>query len=206
MRPIAIAIIPLLLLFGCAGEKSIQAPNASNAIPQGGNFSLPQSSIAYVAEYVVDDNGAQVGKTIYRSGEDLRIDISPGAGSAFSLFFIGSSAYSCYNASAGASCYDISSTLSQDQVNELMPQFDMTDAQDAGNVNIGGTTGKCYNIPYDLYTQQKVCFTDTGILAYDSYNATRADTHVEYLTSLAYAAPDSDFALPASPQPMPQQG
>ena len=200
---VAVVVLALFLFFGCTGETSSSVISA-RAPGQNSHFSLPQSAVSYVATYTVVDGDSQLTKKVFRANDKIRIDVSAPNANSFSLFFLGSSAYSCYNAGGTITCYDISSVLSQTQIDALLPAPDLSGAKEAESVDIGQTTGKCYFVPQDIARKRKMCLTSDGILAYDSYNDTQTTTHVEYLTSLTYSVDDSNFLLPSSPQAIPQ--
>lgn len=200
---IALAVAAtLLLLSGCVNEASPQ--NSAGAFGQAGNFSVPPATVAYKADYVVFDNGAELAKRVCRSDDRLRIDVGAQNETSFSLFFLGSEAYSCYSVQGAATCYNISSALSQTRMDDVMPRPDLSGAEETEPADIGGTVGRCYLVPQDPFKKRKMCFTDTGILAYDEYNVDESGKHIEYLSGLTYGVSDSDFILPASPGAMPQ--
>ncbi|VVC01546.1 Uncharacterised protein [uncultured archaeon] len=204
MKLLMAALIALLLLCGCTGSGAQAAAGAGAQQPAHGSFVVPASGIDYSAQYVVYEGSTQVAKRVFRSGDRMRADVYSQGGNTFSIYLSGSFAYSCYSAGGPYECYDISAKLSQEQVDGMVAQPSLSGAKEAEDVDIGGTTGKCYAVPYDVYRQRKLCFTDRGVLAYDEYNATKESPHIEYLSSISYAASDSDFQLPASPQALPQ--
>ena len=192
----------LLLLAGCAGQGSAAQKGANGTAPsQPGSFMVPDSSLNYTAHYVVNGNGEQSDKTVWRAGRLMRVDFTS-SGTGVSLFFLEDRAYSCSMASGTERCFDITSSIGEAEAQEFLLPPDLTFARDAGPVDIGGTRGRCYTFPPTPTQTHEVCLTDTGVMAYNEYNMSSGE-QVEYLSSLDYSAPDSAFVLPAQPQGVP---
>ena len=202
MRLWWLAISALLLCFGCAqagsGQPGSPANQSAGAYGAAGNFMVPQSPVNYTAHYTINENGAESYRTVWRAGRMMRVDLD----GAVSLFFLGDKAYSC--SQSGARCFDISSTVGSTGAAQIFAQPDMSSAQAAETVDIGGLSGRCYLFPSAAFETHKMCFTPDGITAYDEQNGTAGSRTVEYLTELDYSASPSDFALPAQPTPAPE--
>ncbi len=193
----------IALLMGCtSGQTENPPPQVSQ--PQAAGPEFPRVPVEYAATYEVNEGGAKVTKRVWASGNRMRMEIADGSGGLFGLFFLGSRAYSCAAPSGNASCFDVSGRVSV-KLAEALPCQNLSGASDAGPVDIGGTQGKCYTLPYGVFAMRKICCTDRGVLAYDEYNTTSGKSHVEYLTDIAYSAKDSDFLLPAEPRAAPAE-
>ncbi|HIH30673.1 TPA: hypothetical protein HA243_04690 [Candidatus Micrarchaeota archaeon] len=201
----ALAVFSLFLLVaGCTGEKP-QNPPAMNGTQAAPNlFSFPGSPVEFSATYKVSEAGAEAVKKVWASGNRMRIDVSDGGEGLFSLYFLGNSAYSCTRVAGNASCFDVSGRAGSIP-SGIFPCQDLSGAAFEGEVGIGNTLGRCYSIPYGVFSKRKICCTDRGVLAYDEYNVTSGNTHVEYLTDIYYSASDSDFLLPAEPMAAPEE-
>jgi len=197
------AAIAFLVIAGCAQREPSAAPqkNASGFAP--GNFMVPQSGVEYTARYVVNENGAESGKTVWRSGRKMRVDYSSYGKSVLGLFFLQDRAYSCSFATTGWQCFDISANIDGTAAERLFSEPELSGAQALEDVDIGNTRGKCYLLPSAPFETRKMCFTDRQVVAYDEYNMTKGKQRVEYLTDIYYGAGETDFALPAEPQATP---
>jgi len=199
-----LAILPALFI-GCVGQKEGAAPAlpAEGTIPAS-SFSFPQVPVQYAAHYVVNENGAETVKSVWASGNRMRIELSDGGSGYFSLYFLGNRAYSCAAPGQNASCFEVSSRVSI-KPDEVLPCQYLEGSEQAEEVDIGGTAGRCYLKPYGVFGKRKICCTERGVLAYDEYNQTGGKTHVEYLTDISYSAKDEDFLLPATPKNAPEE-
>jgi len=133
------------------------------------------------------------------------MDLEIAAGTPVSLFFAAGRGYTCTAISGQMVCYEIRTPLPQQPVAGVFDVPDFSSGKEIGPVEIGGGAGRCFLFPYTATSKRKMCFTDRNVVAWDEYNVTGGTTHVEYLTSIAYSAEDSAFALPATPQAPPQQ-
>ncbi|MEM2137493.1 MAG: hypothetical protein QW568_00205 [Candidatus Anstonellaceae archaeon] len=192
-----------LLLLGCTAKP--QEASAKEGSGPVGSFFLPQSKADYTAVYAVDEgSGPVASKKVWRKDSRMRIEISSDSGGSISLYFVSGRAYSCANIGSGYSCYEITSGLEPEAAAQLSGEPDFSSAEAAEEVEIGSTKGYCFFFPYKVFEKRKQCFTEKGVLAFDQYNVTDGRAHTEYLTNLAYVAYDSDFVLPAAPQPVPK--
>ncbi|VVB99467.1 Uncharacterised protein [uncultured archaeon] len=202
---LAVAVVLLALSFGCTSLGSNPKGNQSGqgAAP-GSNLSIsiPRASVPYTAHYVVQENGKQSEKTIWRLGNNLKLAMGDSS-VMVELYFLGDKAYSCSTQAEGAACYDVTGKLSGFDLSSLVPSPG-PDAVPDEIATIGSTRGQCYLEPLGVVGMMKRCFTDRGVLAYEERNQTQSQTYVEYLTDLAYSASESDFALPATPQQPPE--
>ncbi len=190
MGKILALLAMLLLLFGCPYYKE-----EGQETEQEEPVLLPKSNISYTAHYIVTENGQQGTKTVFRAKENLRVDIGE-----FSLFFINSSAYSCSRIGQKPECYKVGLILSEQEFSLLSPFPPLPAAQEIEAVKIWQTIGKCFLVPHAILEKRKLCFTDTGILAYDEYRAQGGAMHIEYLEELEYSVDKKEFELPAVPQ------
>ena len=201
---VAIALLAsavFLLIAGCSGQEGSIAQYGANgtwAAPNG-SFLVPDSGLSYTAHYVVSGKGGQGDKTVWRSGRRMRVDFAADGGVGVSLFFLQDRVYSCSAASGTERCFDITSSMGQSGAQDFFLPPDLSYAQDAGPVDIGGTPGRCYTLPPTPLERHEVCLTGTGVLAYEEYNMSSGEEQVEYLSDLNYSAPDSAFVLPAAP-------
>ncbi|VVC01909.1 Uncharacterised protein [uncultured archaeon] len=200
-RSAAIFILAAALAAGCLAAPAQPAAPAQ----QGSAIQFPKAPVAYSASYVVDEGGAQAVKRVWASGSNMRIEIADEGGGFFSLYFLGSRAYSCGKTGQGTSCFDVTGRA-QAGLESFLPCQHLENAKKAGSVDVGGTEGACYYVPYGVFGKRKICCTDMGVLAYDSYNLTSGKAHVEYLSEIAYGASAADFALPAEPAMAPPEG
>lgn len=182
--------IAACLLLGCASDgKPSRPPASAQAI--NASFALPESPVAYTAKYIVNENGQESAKTVYRMGKSMRMDI----GGAVSLFFVSGKVYSCPRIANDDRCFDITGNFDRQG---LAPEFESLpkNAVPSESVDIGGTPGKCYAVPISTYASRKLCYTDRNVLAYDELRTGANSTRVEYATSINYGASAADFALP----------
>lgn len=198
-----LAAVFIMLLFGCTSQKESGVQKV-NDLPSAATFSLPESPIEYTGHYVVDEGGSQLEKTIWRSGKNARIGIGPQGSGRLDFFFVANKAYTCANTGSKELCFDVTETIGNQKASELFPQPDMNAAEDAGEVDIGSTKGRCYFFPHTPFEKRKMCFTDRNVLAFDQYNTASGKVHTEYLTSLTYSVGLENFALPAPPQAAPE--
>ena len=190
-----VAAIALLLAFGCAGldlgaalDETPPAPKASGSEV----FSLPQSPVSYTVHYRVTEGAAQSEKTVYRTEDKMRVDVGADGQVQLSLYFAGGKIYSCPRLVKG-SCIDVTANLPR-SASALFSHGAMpSGAKYDSETDIGGTVGKCYVAPYNLYGTRKVCYTDQGVVAYDEYPINEKTMHVEYATQIHYGAGVSDF-------------
>jgi len=191
----------LLIISGCA-QQAEELP-APQAIDQSAHFALPSSDVSYFARYAVEEQGSMT-KEVWRSQTDMRIDLSAQGARALSFFFVDSRAYSCNYAMPLPTCYDITASLPQASAERLLPsRKDVEGAVKVESVKIGIATGDCYEVGGALGAR-KICFAPGNVMAYDTYNVSRAVAHTEYLTDLEYfesgKGPDASiFTLPANP-------
>ncbi|MCX6770122.1 MAG: hypothetical protein NT051_05630 [Candidatus Micrarchaeota archaeon] len=206
---ITVCALALLFVSGCTGQNNaLPTENASISMVSPNNAVktiLPRSAVDYTAQYTVYENGVQIGKTFYIMGNNARMDFENGQGLSFSLYVLGGKAYSCSQYTGKGSCYEITSTLA----GKPPPGFESygappQGAATVGTVNIGGTTGRCYLSSFGTFGKRKTCYTDRGALAYDEYNQSVGQAHVEYATSISYGANEKDFELPFEPSPIPE--
>ena len=211
---IAAAFVFSLLLLGCAmpGSPGSQAPQGGNQSAaqqqaQDTGFSMPNSTVAYSAYYIVKEGGQETGKTVYRMGEDMRTDYEFG-GENISVYFLGNKAYSCALSIAGGyQCFDITAQAAAQGVEALVGMPDLENAQAAETVSVGQSeqmTAKCYIFSAAPYFGRKRCFTDSGIPAYDEYTLSDGQKHVEYLSYIRMDAGLQVFGLPVAPKMAPQ--
>ena len=203
MEKVAFAIllaVAALSMFGCAQS----AAPAQNETGSGAKFTLPASDVSYHARYTVEEGGPMT-KEVWRSQDMMRTDLSSQGVRVLSFFYIDGKAYTCSFASQQPYCYDVTATLSQSDAARLVPtEKDMAGAARVESVKIGSATGSCYDVSIGFQGMRKLCFAPQGVLAYDSYNVTKALAHFEYMTDIEYfekgSGPDeSVFALPAKP-------
>ena len=201
LLPVAL-LCTILLCSGCAqvGNSRLDSIANQSAAAHSGSFMVPESAVNYTAHYTLNENGAESYKTVWRAGRMMRIDLEGGV----SLFFLSDRAYSCSSLSGTAQCFDISSAVGKEVVGGLFSAPDLSSAQLAEEVSIGGLAGKCYLMPSAPYETHKMCFTPDMLTAYDGYNGTAGKRTAEYLTELDYSVSPSDFALPAQPTHPPQ--
>ncbi len=170
-----------------------------------GSFMVPQSSLDYSARYIINDNGVETVKEVWRSGQKMRLQFSSGQEGGLGFYFLGNRAYSCRGAGPDALCFDISAGLSKKDAEIFFAPPDLSGAKEAEEVAIGNTKGRCYIMPTLQFETRKVCLTDRGVVAYDEQNATGKGIKVEYLTDIAYFVGEADFELPAEPRLSPSQ-
>ncbi|MFA5929963.1 MAG: hypothetical protein WC861_03710 [Candidatus Micrarchaeia archaeon] len=205
-RPLAFIMLAAAILLspGCA---QVGAP-ARNETASSARFILPASDVSYYARYTVEEGGPAT-KEIWRAKGMMRIDLSSQGMRALSFFFVDSHAYSCSYASSKPACYDVSGALSQGDAQRLVPsENDAKGGTRLESVKIGSANGNCYGVPIGMMGMRKLCFAPQGVVAYDSYNVSKALLHTEYLTDIEYyedgLGPDASvFALPATPIPAP---
>jgi len=194
----AIAISCLLLLLaGCA-----EAPPRSSAagqIAQKHHISFPKSPVAYTALYTLNENGGEAQKRVVADGDKMKIQLG-----SIAIYFLSDRAYSCSYVGGNASCFDITAKAEGMKLDEVYPCQHLEGAREAEPVDIGGTAGRCYLLPYGVAGSRKICCTDRGVLAYDQYNLTSKSMHTEYLTEISYEADYREFLLPAEPAVAPE--
>jgi hypothetical protein len=190
------ALAVLALLFGCVqGERERQADLEAHQPA----FRVPKSQVEYTAHYTVLDSGEESSKAVYRSGDRARVDLRLGS-SEVRLYFLADRAYSCSNTGSGFACFDISAKVgSSPAALELLDAPSLSGAKQLEDVDIGGTVGRCYLLPYAQLGSRKLCLTDRGVVAYDEYSSATGQKHTEYLTDIFYGVAQGDFDLPASP-------
>jgi len=200
------AALACLVIAGCAQREQATTPLKNASDFGAGNFMVPQSGVEYTARYVVNENGAETEKTVWRSERKMRVDYASYGKSVLSMFFLQNKAYSCSAAAAGWQCFDISANIDGKAAENLFSPPDLSGAEAAEEVDIGNTKGKCYLLPSAPFETRKMCLTDRQVVAYDEYNMTKGKQRVEYLTDIYYGVGENDFALPAEPQPPPPVG
>ena len=188
-----------IILAGCALERPSDSGQAAGSPAR---FALPESDVSYIAYYVVDENGVQTLKTVWRSKDRLRMRHDFSGQGSLDLFFTEGRAYSCFE-SGQAECFDITSTAHEGLNTAFLLAPDVSQAQPAEAVKIGSTQGKCYTLQLSPGSERKFCLAERGVLAYDEYSAGN-EKHVEYATRIVYGEPDpSVFALPANVKEQP---
>ena len=187
--------VALLLLPGCLGNDY-----PTQAFERENGFIMPESGLAYKAEYVVDENGQQSTKTVWRSKDKMRIRHDFGE-SALDLYFLKDRAYSCFSGSK-VECFDITPLANETMKKALIEIPRLADSTPVEDVNIGKTDGKCYTAVLPSSITRKFCLTNNGILAYDEYPLGKVK-HIEYATGISYLIDETAFRLPATPKEMP---
>ncbi|MCX8174869.1 MAG: hypothetical protein N3E51_01550 [Candidatus Micrarchaeota archaeon] len=191
----------LAFAFGCVAQQPQTAPQAKQEV-QESSFSVPPSPLKYTATYEVIDDGAESQKRVFRMDRMMRVDIGVGQ-SSVSAYLLGNRAYSCSESGGKAACFDITSRVQNGQLDWLFEIPSLSDAVEVEGVRIGSGEGRCYLFFYPPQMTRMLCLTDRGVIAYDEYNVSSRQKHVEYLVEIAYEAHPSDFELPASPLPLP---
>ncbi|MCX6773184.1 MAG: hypothetical protein NTV88_05465 [Candidatus Micrarchaeota archaeon] len=201
----AIAVILAALVFaGCAGI--VSQPEQQSPLPSSPPtaFLLSQAAVPYTAHYAVSDGKESFTKTVWRSDNRARVDIEIAPGATVSLYFLMGVGYSCSNIGGKTACYEIRAQIEKENLGGIADTPDVTSGTELGSVDIGNTQGECYLLPYTVASKRKVCLTDRRVLAWDEYNVSQSQTHVEYLTSIDYSVDETVFTLPASPQVPPE--
>ena len=155
--------------------------------------------------------------TYYVKPPNMRVDQSMGGAPSMSLYILNGKSYACMEDESGIGCIDAStipaverkaetfaSEINADPIEANQGQFAISQA---ASRTVLGITTTCFMASSDNgNAQTELCYSPQGVLLYQRTLSTLVDTgelieSLKQATEYSTSVSDSDFVLPAEPQP-----